>query len=322
MLPRAAKLPPAVRENVREMYEGHKERFENELSELLGVPWTFDFDPLAIYPYAELQPSDFPKEYLGNVLQIYMAGAVTSLKWLVEKYGDTGRKELNKIAHAHTIELDVGEPEQIVNPFDSGTAVVDGKLAILFKADGFGSMPDYALTQDSLFPALTAASESMSQPMTFLARLGLNMNYGREKTLLEQIRKKFSDMLKKEITLDPNFDKVFAKLLAESKRPGNRLASVLHGWQLEFGLHVSNYFGVAAYQMQSIGFGTDEVLRERFHNLVDSGIIKLRIVDALKRNKDFEVEIKDGVLYVQTTPEKWCLWSHNNNDDIDVGDFA
>ncbi|KAF7369537.1 hypothetical protein MVEN_00283600 [Mycena venus] len=302
-LPPAAKLSLAVRKNVREDYENKKESFDKELSDLLGAPWTFDFDPLAIYPYAESQ--HFCKEQPGTVLKLYVEGVMTSLKWLVEAYGEAGKKELNEIAHAHTIQLDVGEPEQIVRSTDSGTAVVDGKLVILFKADGFGSNPHWALGEASLFPAVNAAPGS--QPMTFLARLGISKNYAEK---ADPAKKKFKDMLQKDITLDPNFEEVFAKLLEESKRPGNSIVDTPE-WQLQFGRYVANYFDAMAYQMECLGFGTDEMLREGFNEGVESGVIKVRIVDALKRQRDCEVEIEDGVLYLQTTLEKWG-WNPNN----------
>jgi hypothetical protein len=51
---------------VRDEYENKKAGFDKELSDLLGVSWTFDFNPLAIYPYAESQ--HFAKEQPGTVL--------------------------------------------------------------------------------------------------------------------------------------------------------------------------------------------------------------------------------------------------------------
>jgi hypothetical protein len=65
-----AKLPLAVRKNgtaplstpsqcwlilsiVRDEWENKKAEKEEEVSKLLGVPWTFDINPNAIFPYAE-----------------------------------------------------------------------------------------------------------------------------------------------------------------------------------------------------------------------------------------------------------------------------
>ncbi|KAJ7463628.1 hypothetical protein FB451DRAFT_1180108 [Mycena latifolia] len=297
----AARLPPAAKLSrcpqkchvhishsalaVRDEYESKKAGFDKELSDLLGVAWTFDFTPLAIYPYME--------------------GALTWLRWVVEVYGEAGKKELNDVVSAHTIQLEVGEPEQIIRNSDLGADVVDGKLRILFAADRFGSNPHSALGELALFPALNATPST--QPMTFLAWPSISKNY-HEKA--DPAQKKFATLLQKpNIKLDPSFEEVFGKLLEESQRPGNELVDIPE-WQLQFGRYVANYFDAMAYQMESLGFGTDEMLREGFNEGVESGLIKFRIVDALKRQKDCEVEIEDSVLYLQTTLAKWG-WNPN-----------
>lgn len=38
---------------VRDGWERKKEGFESQLTTLLGVPWTFEINPLVVYPYAE-----------------------------------------------------------------------------------------------------------------------------------------------------------------------------------------------------------------------------------------------------------------------------
>lgn len=38
---------------VRDEWDNKKPEFEAQLLELLGTPWKFDINPLAIYPYAE-----------------------------------------------------------------------------------------------------------------------------------------------------------------------------------------------------------------------------------------------------------------------------
>jgi hypothetical protein len=38
---------------VRDGWENKKPEFESQLLTLLGVAWTFDVNPLVIYPYAE-----------------------------------------------------------------------------------------------------------------------------------------------------------------------------------------------------------------------------------------------------------------------------
>jgi hypothetical protein len=38
---------------VRDELEAKKPEFEEKILKLLGVPWTFEVDPLTIWPYAE-----------------------------------------------------------------------------------------------------------------------------------------------------------------------------------------------------------------------------------------------------------------------------
>ncbi|KAJ7343755.1 hypothetical protein DFH08DRAFT_810306 [Mycena albidolilacea] len=176
-----ARLPPAAKLSlspaiyylsssrfspVKEEYELKREGFEKELSDLLGAPWTFDFNPLAIYPYAESQ--HFAKDQPGIDFRQYAEGVLTSFKAFIETYGDAAKKELNDVGHAHQIQLDVA----------------------------------------------------------------------------------------------------------------------------------------MAYQLEVLGFGTDDMLREGFNESAESGVVKVGIVDALKRQRDCEVEIKDGVLYLQPSKRK------------------
>lgn len=65
----AEKLPLATRKNgdilfsqlelwtyiytVRDSWDNKKPELESQLADLLGVPWTFDINPLIIWPYAE-----------------------------------------------------------------------------------------------------------------------------------------------------------------------------------------------------------------------------------------------------------------------------
>jgi hypothetical protein len=224
-----------------------------------------------------------------------MEGAITGLKSLVEVYGEPSKKELNAVVHAHTIQLELGEPEQIVRNTDLGADVVDGNLRILFPADRFGSNPHSALGQFDLFRAVNAAPSTL--PMTFLARLGISKNYYET---ADPAKKQFGDLLQRsDITFDPDFEEVFGKLLEESKRPGNEIVSIPGSWELQFGRYMASYFAAMAYQLQTLGFGTDDMLREGFNEGVGSGVVKFRIVDALKRQKYCEAEIEDGVLYLQ-----------------------
>jgi hypothetical protein len=52
---------------------------ERRLSELLGVSWTFEVDPNAIYPYGDSSR----KEGLGYMIKTYATRAPLNRPWLV-----------------------------------------------------------------------------------------------------------------------------------------------------------------------------------------------------------------------------------------------
>ncbi|KAF8187948.1 hypothetical protein K438DRAFT_1972638 [Mycena galopus ATCC 62051] len=298
----AARLPPATKLSLTVR--------KNGALDLLGASWTFDFAPLAIYPYAESQ--NFAKDQPGTVLRLYMEGALTELRHVVEVYDDAGKTELNAVVPAHTIQLDVGEPAQIIRNTYIGAAVVDGALRILFAADEFGTNAHSAFGEPALFPALNAVGDDAAG-LTFLARMGISKNYPEK---ADAAHKKLAGMLQRtDIVLDPNFAEVFGRVREESRRPGNEIVATPQ-WELEFGRSVGNYFEAMAYQIEVLGFGTDDMLREAFNESVQSGVVKVRIVDALKRLKYCEAEIEDGVLYLQTTLGKWGWNTDGVGSDI------
>ena len=55
---------------VRDGWENKKADFEAQLLSLLGTAWTFDVNPLAIYPYAE--PDSYGQRSLGDCIAVYV----------------------------------------------------------------------------------------------------------------------------------------------------------------------------------------------------------------------------------------------------------
>ncbi|KAJ7073605.1 hypothetical protein C8F01DRAFT_1241900 [Mycena amicta] len=315
ILPPAAKLSLSVRKNVRDEYENRKAEFEKQLSDLLGVSWTYDFDILAVYPYAEKTDSAICKDTPGTVLRLYMEGVITGIQWFVDTYGATGAAELNTLASAHTIFIGVGAPEKIVRSCDSGTSLNNGALTILFHPERFGSNPHWALNEVPLFAAVNAVSVAGGdeKDMTFLARLGISKRYAEK---ADPAKEKFRQLLGKDITFDPNFTAVFVVLLADAQANPSGTVGSISEWELQFGAYTASYFEGMAFQLESLGFSGDEMLKEGFNDAVGSGVVKFRIVERLKRHKDCEVEIEDGVLYLQTTVDKWGWNPHSIGWDI------
>ena len=100
----------------------------------------------------------------------------------------------------------------------------------------------------------------------------------------------------------PNFDSLYAALLAESQKPGNKLYKK---WQDQLGPFVLSYFDSVRNHLTYNKFASDDMLQEGFTEVVDKGVIEVRLVDKLKYANYCEVVVEDGKLYVQTTLEKY-----------------
>jgi hypothetical protein len=128
-LPPVDKLPLAVRKNVRDEFENNKEEWQDQLKEILGTEWKIEINPLAIYPYAE---DEYPKTRLGTCLKSYAEGVVYKLKYFLSTYGDEGKKEINEVCFAHTVDMVADERDKKKICSYTDCTVKDGVLTILF----------------------------------------------------------------------------------------------------------------------------------------------------------------------------------------------
>ncbi|KAH8826064.1 hypothetical protein DL96DRAFT_1816512 [Flagelloscypha sp. PMI_526] len=300
-LPPAYKLSLAVRKNLRDEWEGNKDGFNKKVSDLLGAEWTFDFDSLTLYPYAD-ESGSFAQENFGRLFHLYCEGASWQLENYVKEFGEDGKEEINTLCHAHIIQLDVGEPEKINTNF-LGCEVKDGKLCILFKAKEFGTNNQWALQADTLLPALQAASLETPEPgpMSFFARMGVSTDY---KAIADEAEKKLADLLQNpKLKFEPDFEATYNKVMNYLKTGPNAM-SWLGNWQPErqFAPLTAGYLRSLAYILESNGYGTDDMLREGLNENMTSNLIKFRVVDSLKRNKYCEVDLEDGILFLQCIP--------------------
>lgn len=67
------------------------------------------------------------------------------------------------------------------------------------------------------------------------------------------------------------------------------------------------------------GFKNDEMLQEGFQEGVPKNEISLVVVDKLAKGGYNEVVLKDGVCYIQTTPDKW--WVNVGDTGIQILDL-
>ncbi|KAI1330466.1 hypothetical protein F5Y16DRAFT_363247 [Xylariaceae sp. FL0255] len=298
-LPRAEKLPLAVRKSLRDDWEAKKEDLEKELSKVLDTPWTFSVDTNQIWPYAQ---NSWAKDNLGRVIADYFDGNIRRIDEYTQKYGAEGVKELNTICHTHVMTLDVDMSGKF--PY-SGGDIHEGQLRLLFQKDNFGSNANTALEHSNIMEALNQAEDPESKPLSFAARTSIRKQYDPQ---IKSVEDKIKELLGKPLALTPNWEANFAKLKEESKKKKTELRK---DWETGFGNAVLGYFQGVAYQLEWKKFEDDDMLQEGFFDAVEKAEVQLRVVDKLEKRHYNESKIEDGVLVLQTTPHHW---NSNVND--------
>ncbi|KAI0190696.1 hypothetical protein EV127DRAFT_388616 [Xylaria flabelliformis] len=296
-LPPVEKLPLALRKNVRDEWDAKKGEVEAKISEILGVAWTIDVNPNQIYAYSE--SSAYAKERIGSCLYEYFDNAFYRLRDFQELYKEDGVRELNEIAHAHVLTLDLDEQKRFTY---CGCDISEGQLRLLFAPDGLGTNVSSCLDRDVLLKALNDAPSPNGAPMSYLARASIRENYDSK---IEEIRQRIGELVAKpDIKLTPNFEENFAMLLEESKRKKTELNK---DWQQYLGGNTRSYFEGLVSQLQWQKFEDDDLLQEGFNDVISKGEVVFRVVDKLVKGSYNEIVIEDGVLYLQTTPTKWGI---------------
>ena len=295
-LPPAEKLSLALRKNVRDEWENKKAEFEKKLSDLTGASWTIDINPLAIWPYHN---DGYAKDSLGSCIASYVDGAIDQIKYYESQYGEEGIKELNAIASAHVLTMDVDESGKFSY---CGGIIRDGKLVIVFNEKSLGTNISYALETKVLLDALNnaPAPEGSDSKLSFAARTSIRQEW---EPKAEELRKQVADVLQNpDIKFSPNFEGQFEVLAAERKRKGTSLSE---DWERSIGQYTFYYYESVLSYLKYGKFDEDDMLQEGFKEVVNKNDIAFRIVDKLEYDSYGEVVVKDGVLYIQCLPTTW-----------------
>ncbi|OTA08862.1 hypothetical protein A9Z42_0005790 [Trichoderma parareesei] len=293
-----SRLPPierfslAVRKNIRDEWENRKPDYEQRLSEVLGEPWKIDIDLRQVCAYAQ---DGYAAESPGSMTSAYIDGVLYQLDRFIEKYGATGKSELNAIASARTVTMDLDEDKKFT--YCGCKISPAGQLVILFGQGSLGVNIDYACSLENLEAALNEASRTASSgdlPMSFAARAAIRSDWNSE---VQAIEAKLKDILKKDIAVVPQFEQVFDKLSAAKDAP--------ESWQQNLGLFLKLYFEGLVHYLEHQKFGEDDMLYEAFNETIDKATVAFRIVDKgqLKHSTYNECVIEDGTLILQTIPE-------------------
>ncbi|KAK1252386.1 hypothetical protein MKX08_003573 [Trichoderma sp. CBMAI-0020] len=294
-LPPVAKFSLAVRKNIRDEWENRKPDYEDRISAVLGEPWKIDIDLRQVCAYAE---DGYAAEATGSMISAYIDGVLYQLDRFIAKHGDKGKEELNSMASARTITMDLDDGQKFSY---CGCAVsAAGALVILFREGYLGTNIDDACSLDKLENALNDAPSTAlasHQPMSFIARAAIRSDWDAQ---IDATKQQLGEILGRDIALEPRFEQAFDRLSAGD---GDGDAS----WQRNLGaFHRMYYEGLASYLVYQ-KFGEDDMLREAFHEGIDKATVVFRIVgkEALKRATYSECVIEDGTLILQTTAEHY-----------------
>lgn len=173
----------------------------------------------------------------------------------------------------------------------------DGQLRILFVEGSLGTNIDDCLSEAKLSAALNAAPGDA--PLSFVARTAIRADYDPR---IGEVRSQIAALLGKpadEVTLNANFEANFAAL--DAARKGGD-SSVRDDWETNLGPFTLQYFEGLAYQMKYMQVGEDEMVQEGLLEAVSTNEYAFRVVEKLKYETYCEVDIEEGVLYLQCTP--------------------
>ena len=295
---------------VRDGYEAKKDANAAELKTLLGTEWTFDIDPLSIYPYAPegsygntslgdcinasvyshfqsiflyLSPSDMPD-------LSYIEGFIYYLKYFIQYHGQEGVDELNAVCPTHTLTLKATTKYSYC-----GTEIADGKLFMLFHPNNLGT--NINNVAEKLAETVTAAPQpEAASTLSYAARHSIKIDYtAKIGEYLEKARKLLENP---EFKFEPEFEALGAKMKASS---GDK--DVRDDWETNIGSYARDYFSSLVDYLAYEKFGEDEMLREGLAEVAPKGVAKLRIVDKLttEQNGYNEIILEDEALVLQVS---------------------
>lgn len=171
----------------------------------------------------------------------------------------------------------------------------DGKLAILFNADRIAVNIDDCLEEEKLTKALNNASTTSSSTATisYIARTSIETEWDRE---AERVNKTFSEILQKDIKLEPGFQQTYDAIKAA------KAGSDDGHWETNIGNFTRFYYEALADSLRSQKFDVDDMMREALLEALEKETISFRIVEEGKMKALYnECVFEDGVLYMQVS---------------------
>ncbi|KIM94339.1 hypothetical protein OIDMADRAFT_45770 [Oidiodendron maius Zn] len=282
----AEKLPLAVRKNVRDEWDNKKPEFEAQLLELLGTPWKFDINPLAIYPYAE--EGSYGHHSLGSCIAAYADGFIYQLKYCLNSQGSGLKDEMNTVVNTHSVTLFAS-----TNFNYCGCDVEAGVLRLHFHPNCLGTNVNDAASK--LPDAISTAPQPEGAPaLSYAARHSIKTDY--DSKIGDVLEKASKALQNPNLKFEPGFEELGAML-----KTGK---DVRDDWEKNLGNFAVMYFESFLSALQYNKFAEDDLLREGFEEGVPKGVVKLRLVEKLPSGYN-QILLDDGAVVLQTTPNNW-----------------
>ncbi|KAH6917923.1 hypothetical protein BKA70DRAFT_4331 [Coprinopsis sp. MPI-PUGE-AT-0042] len=221
-----AKLPLAVRKDVRDKFEAEKEEWETKIAELLGVDkFTINFNPNLVWAYAEDSDATKGGTNAGGILAEYAQGFIRGLTSYVETYNDEGKKDFVEAVSASEVTIDanpVGNDADIIS-----AEIKDGVWRILFRPNCLG----YNVSGMSYSEFIKVVDSVRSSGFSLKAKANIDEYYNEK---IDDLKEKIVELLNMpDVVLDPNFEENYEKLKAGKKDDD---------WQSSFGRCHYEYF--------------------------------------------------------------------------------
>ncbi|KAL0949187.1 hypothetical protein HGRIS_009265 [Hohenbuehelia grisea] len=295
--PAVEKLPLAVRKELRDDWESVKGDHEAKISELLGKPYVLAFNANEVYPYADSSSS---KEYPGRVFVGYVEGLIAAIQWYLDEFEEDGKIHFNDAVSKGEITLVVDEKGSD-GPVCSAD-IKDGVFRIIFRYDCLG------YNQQSTKDYIVAAVDSVPREgFPVEVKNSIRSYYDPE---IDEVRQQIADILAlPDVVLDANFTGVYEAMLAG--KPSSR------SWKSEIGkVALANFKEGLLNSLEKQGFKGDDMLQEGLAEVLTSKTFKLSVVPKLEKGSVNETFVRDGVCYLQTTPDNWWYNVPNMGDGL------
>jgi hypothetical protein len=211
----------------------------------------------------------------------YITASIPKFEDFTKTFGDDGKADLNAIASAHSITLELGPPSVSYNDCD----IHEGKLRFLFNPNYLGSFVSDTLGK---LGEVVSNTPHPTATMNLAARNGIKSNA----SALEAIQKEIATIVAvPTFVLKPNYEENY-KILKESKASPNK-------WDEQLGQITVSYFVAWKNSLVNQGFDKDDMLQEGLQEAVDKNEAAFNVAAKLKSGSYNNAYIENGVFVLE-----------------------